>query len=63
MTERINTQDIEGKSLKAVISVRDFCLAYKLTSDEQIRLIRLLGPYATKQEIMMNVQMKSKIRY
>jgi hypothetical protein len=63
MTERINTQDIEGKGLKAVMSVRDFCLAYKLTSDEQIRLIRLLGTYATKQEILMNVQMKSKVRY
>ncbi|WJH38401.1 hypothetical protein N7E02_07120 (plasmid) [Aliirhizobium terrae] len=63
MTEHINTQDIDGKSLKSVISIRDFCLAHRLTSDEQIRLIRLLGTYATKQEMSVNVQMKSKIRY
>lgn len=63
MTARIDTQNIDEKNLKAVMSVRDFCLAYKLTSDEQIRLIRLLGTYATKHELLMNARMKSKIRY
>lgn len=63
MTARIDTGKIDDKSLKAVMSVREFCLAYKLTSDEQLRLTRLLGSYATKHELLMNARMKSKIRY
>ncbi|WJH38434.1 hypothetical protein N7E02_07335 (plasmid) [Aliirhizobium terrae] len=63
MTARIDTQNIDEKNLKAVMSVRDFCLMYKLTSDEQIRLLRLLGTYATKHELLMNARMKPRIRY
>jgi hypothetical protein len=63
LTERVDTENVEEKNLKSATSVRDFCLAYKLTSDEQIRLIRLFGTYATKHELLMNARMTSKVRF
>jgi hypothetical protein len=54
--------DIDSKSLQEVIRVTDFARKHKLKSDEQIRLIRLLGSFATRQELMMNARLESKTR-
>lgn len=45
------------------MTVTEFALQYKITSDEQLRLTKLLGMFATKQEFLMNVRLKSRIRH
>ncbi|TWF43967.1 hypothetical protein [Neorhizobium alkalisoli] len=48
--------------LREVVRVTDFALKNKLKSDEQLRLITLLGSFATRQELLMNARLGSKIR-
>ncbi len=45
------------------MTITDFALKYKLTSDEQLRLTKLFGMFATKQELLMNARIKSRIRH
>ncbi|WP_145643860.1 hypothetical protein [Neorhizobium alkalisoli] len=55
-------KDVDQTSLQEVMRVTDFALRHKLKSDEQLRLIKLLGTFATKQELLMNARLDSKIR-
>jgi hypothetical protein len=48
--------------LQEVVRVTDFALKHKLKSDEQLRLITALGSFATRQELLMNARLGSKIR-
>ena len=58
-----NRTRLDEATLQEVLSVRDFAFEHKLTSDEQLRLVRLLGSFATKQELLMNARLRSKIRH
>jgi hypothetical protein len=58
-----NRTRFDEATLQEVLSVRDFAFEHKLTSDEQLRLVRLLGSFATKQELLMNARLRSKIRH
>lgn len=49
--------------LQEVCSVTEFALRHKLTSGQQLRLLKLLGAFATKQELNVNARLESKIRY
>jgi hypothetical protein len=58
-----NRTRLDEATLQEVLSVRDFAFEHKLTSDEQLRLVRPLGSFATKQELLMNARLRSKIRH
>jgi hypothetical protein len=53
---------LDRNALQEVIRVTDFALKHKLKSDEQLRLIRLLGSFATRQELLMNARLELKAR-
>lgn len=51
------------KALKEVVAVASFAARYRLTSDEQLRLTKLFGTFATKQELLMNARRGPERRY
>lgn len=48
--------------LREVVRVADFVLEHRLTNDEQLRLLKLLGSFATRQELLMNMRRKARHR-
>lgn len=62
MTSRTDPALLNDDDLQQVYSVTAFALETKITSDEQLRLLSLLGAFATKQELLMNVRLKTKVR-
>lgn len=63
LSKHIDTADLKIQGAQQVMTVTEFALQYKITSDEQLRLTKLLGMFATKQEFLMNVRLKSRIRH
>jgi hypothetical protein len=55
-------KEVDQKGLREVMRVTDFALQHNLKSDEQLRLLKLLGTFATKQELLMNAHLSSKTR-
>jgi hypothetical protein len=62
MTSHLNLADIEDKGLKKVWSVADFARRYRLDTEEESRLLKLLGPFATQQELLMNASRAPRFR-
>jgi len=62
MTSHLSTAEIEEKSLRKVWSVTDFARRYRLDTDEETRLLKLLGPFATQQELLMNASRAPRFR-
>jgi len=62
MTSHLNITEIEDKNLKSVWSVSDFAKRYRLDSDEESRLLKLLGPFATQHELLMNASRAPRFR-
>lgn len=62
LSKHIDTTDLKMKVTQQVMTVTEFALQYKITSDEQLRLTKLLGMFATKQEFLMNARLKSRLR-
>ncbi len=62
MTSHLNSADIEEKGLKTVWSVADFARRYRLNNEEETRLLKLLGPFATQQELLMNASRAPRFR-
>lgn len=54
MTTHVDQQRAETSGLKKVWNVAEFAKRYRLDSQEQNRLLKLLGPYASEQELLMN---------
>ncbi len=63
MSKHIDTVDLKVQGAQQVITITEFALQYKLTSDEQLRLTKLFGMFATKEELLMNARLKSRIRH
>ncbi len=63
MSKHIDTTDLKIEGAQQVMTIADFALKYKLASDEQLRLTKLFGMFATKQELLMNARIKSRIRH
>lgn len=63
MSKHIDTADLNVQGAQQVTTITEFALQYKLTSDEQLRLTKLFGMFATKQELLMNARLKSRIRH
>ncbi len=62
MTKTIKTKEIENPGLKKVWSVAEFAKRYRLDRDEEARLLKLLGPFATQQELLMNASRAPRFR-
>jgi hypothetical protein len=53
---------MEDKGLKKVWSVADFARRYRLDNEEEARLMKLLGPFASQQELLMNASRAPRFR-
>jgi hypothetical protein len=62
MTSHLSIPEIEDKGLKKVWSVSDFAKRYRLDAEEEARLLKLLGPFATQQELLMNASRAPRFR-
>lgn len=62
MSTHIDTSRLTSAAVKAVVSVSDFALENRLTSDEQLRLLSLFGSFASTSELMTNARFPSRIR-
>jgi hypothetical protein len=62
MSTHIDTARLCSTAVKAVVSVSEFALANRLTSDEQLRLLSLFGSFASTSELITNARFPSRIR-
>lgn len=62
MTSHLSNIDMEVPGLKKVCSVADFARRYRLDNEEEARLLKLLGPFATQQELLMNASRAPRFR-
>jgi|APAra7269096613_1048513.scaffolds.fasta_scaffold110303_1 hypothetical protein len=57
-----NVPYIATEGLKEVINVADFARRYRLPKDEEYRLIKLFGLFASKYELVMNARREPSFR-
>ena len=62
MSERIDLKQFEQKGLRKVWSVSEFAKRYRLDRTEEARLLKLLGPFASEQELLMNASRTPRFR-
>lgn len=62
MTTNINIGEVENQGLKKVWSVAEFAKRYRLDRQEEARLLKLLGPFASQQELLMNASRAPRFR-
>jgi hypothetical protein len=62
MTTYLKTDEIEDRGLKKVWSVAEFAKRYRLDREEEARLFKLLGPFASQQELLMNASRAPRFR-
>lgn len=53
---------VEETTASRVWSVVDFCKRYRLEEDEETRLRKLLGDFASQQELLLNAHRKPGFR-
>jgi hypothetical protein len=63
MSSHTDTASIDEKGLTEVVKVSDFAIRYRLQSDEALRLTKLFGDFATKQELLINARRSPDARY
>lgn len=54
--------DIDDKGIKKVWSVAEFAKRYRLDNEEEARLLKLLGPFASQHELLMNASRAPRFR-
>lgn len=54
MTQHLDQQTVISQGLKKVWNVSEFAKRYRLDQREENRLLKLLGPFASEQELLMN---------
>ncbi|MGK6312853.1 hypothetical protein QTA58_01055 [Neorhizobium sp. CSC1952] len=62
MTTHLKAGEIENKGAKKVWSVAEFAKRYRLDKAEEARLLKLLGPFASQQELLMNASRAPRFR-
>ncbi len=62
MTTHLKLDELENNGLKKVWSVADFAKRYRLDREEEARLLKLLGPFASQQELLMNASRAPRFR-
>jgi len=56
MSTYVDTNRIQENRLREVWSVSEFARRHRLNQEEEKRLRKLLGDFATRQELLMNAQ-------
>lgn len=54
MTKHIDQKTAETHGFKRVWNVSEFAKRYRLDEKEENRLLKLLGPFASEHELLMN---------
>lgn len=62
MSERIDFERFQDTGLRKVWSVSEFSKRYRLQGEEEQRLLKLLGSFATEQELLMNASRTPRFR-
>lgn len=62
MTERLDVERFQDTGLRKVWSVSEFSKRYRLQTEEEQRLLKLLGSFATEQELLMNASRAPRFR-
>lgn len=62
MSERISVEQLEQIGRRKVWSVSDFARRHRLETEEEGRLLKLLGPFASEQELLMNASRTPRFR-
>lgn len=56
MSSLIKIEKADESRLREVWSVEDFARRHRICKDEEVRLKKLFGDFATKQELLSNAQ-------
>ncbi len=56
MSSLIKIEEVCESKLREVWSVEDFARRHRITKEEEARLKKLFGDFATKQELLSNAQ-------
>lgn len=56
MSEHVETPKVEMEGTRKVWDVSEFARRFRLDKEEEARLLRLFGPFATECELMNNAQ-------
>ncbi|TDK37019.1 hypothetical protein E2F50_08935 [Rhizobium deserti] len=62
MSSHLNLDELENKGLRKVWSVNEFAKRYRLDEEEEARLVKLLGSFASEQELLMNASRAPRFR-
>jgi hypothetical protein len=62
MSKHLDAGKVENAEIKKVWSVADFARRYRLDQMEEHRLTKLLGPFASEQELLMNATRAPQFR-
>ncbi|AGB69579.1 MULTISPECIES: hypothetical protein [Rhizobium] len=62
MTSLLKIEKIEESKLREVWSVEDFVRRHRICKEEEARLKKLFGDFATKQELLSNAQRPPQFR-
>ena len=62
MVERVETDKLSAEAATRVWSVHEFCRRHRLCEEEEKRLTRLFGMFATARELLNNAQRAPKWR-
>ncbi|MGI2033738.1 hypothetical protein ACRQ1B_15200 [Rhizobium panacihumi] len=54
MSTHLSKKSIESSAVRKVWNVSEFAKRYRLDDEEENRLVSLLGPFASEQELLMN---------
>ena len=62
MTSLLKIEEVEESKLREVWSVEDFVRRHRICKEEEPRLKKLFGDFATKQELLSNAQRPPQFR-
>lgn len=60
--QKIDEKSLEAGQLRRVWAVTEFCKRYRLDATEENRLRKLLGDFASHNELLMNAQRRPAFR-
>ncbi|MGY5800526.1 hypothetical protein [Rhizobium hainanense] len=62
MSSLLKIEEVDESKLREVWSVEDFARRHRICKDEEARLKKLFGDFATKQELLSNAQRPPQFR-
>ncbi len=62
MSSLMKIEEVNGSTLREVWSIEDFARRHRICKEEEARLKKLFGDFATKQELLSNAQRPPQFR-